>query len=1045
MQSLIRYFIKYPVLGNVIIVALVLFGLLGYMNMRTTFFPPVPSKIIRITTIYPGASPQEIEEGIILKIEDNLKSVTGIDRITSTSRENNGSITIEIESSSDINLVLEDVKNAVNKIPSFPVGMEPVVVSKVEPREFGISFAVSGNVSLKTLKKQARKIERDLLNKDGVSKLSLSGFPAEEIEIAFRENDLRRYNLTFAQALTAVQKNNILTTGGKVKTSNEELLIRANLRGYYANEIENSVVRALPDGTVLRLKDIANVSDRWSENPNRVYFNGKPAVTVELQTTNDEDLFILVDIVTKYIDEFNSKEQTVKLELLRDGSKIVKQRREILEENGIIGIFLVVLLLSLFLNFRLSFWVALAIPLAFLGMFALAALCGTTINVMSLLAMILVIGILVDDGIVIAENIYQHYERGENPLKAAVDGTLEVLPSVTSAILTTVLAFLVFGFLDGAMGDRSKDIAFVVIGTLMISLVEGILILPAHIAHSKALHTKKTDKSKLEKKMESILARLRNKYYAPVLNFSLAHPSIALAIPVAALIITFGAVKGSIIKTTFFPVIEFDRVDVVMELPAGSRDHIVDSILVYMEKKVWQANEEMKKEREDGKDIVEIVTRKIGPGTHQGKLQISLLDGEIRNISIIDMNNIFRKKIGPIPEAEKLTYGLNTRWGMPVSVSIVGGNLKDIRQAKNDLKTELLKISRLKDVQDNDPPGLREIEITLKEKAYALGLNAADIMNQVRAGFFGAQAQRILRGIDEVKVWVRYEGVDRNSISKLEDMRIRLANGNSYPLREIADLSIVRGVMSINHTNGQRQITVSADIADRKTSVTDILDNIRKNIIPGMKQKYPEMEFKFEGQSREGGKTTNAMTKVALPILILMFMIVVFTFRSFGQTLLVFLIVPFSLVGVAWGHFVQGYIMSILSLFGVIALVGIVINDSLVLVNAYNMGLKRGLKVRDAIYEAGISRFRPVILTSLTTIAGLGPLIFESSFQAQFLSPMAIAVAYGLLWGTGLTLLMLPSLLILWNNIKVYSKWIFVENKPSPESLEPAVIEEREV
>ncbi|MFA8342443.1 MAG: efflux RND transporter permease subunit, partial [Rhodothermaceae bacterium] len=799
MQSLIRYFIKYPVLGNVIIVALVLFGMLGYMNMRTTFFPPVPSKMISISATYPGASPQEIEEGIILKIEDNLKSVTGIDRTTSVSRENSGSITVEIESSSDLNLVLEDVKNAVNRIPSFPVGMEPVVVSKVEPREFGISFAVSGDVSLKTLKEQARKIERDLLNKEGISKLSLSGFPAEEIEIAFRENDLRRYNLTFAQALSAVQKNNILTTGGKIKTSKEELLIRANLRGYYASEIENSVVRALPDGTILRLKDIANVNDRWSENPNRVYFNGKPAVTVELQTTNDEDLFILVELVTQYIDEFNSKDQIIKLDVLRDGSKVIKQRSDLLEENGIIGIFLVVLLLSLFLNFRLSFWVALAIPLAFLGMFALGALYGMTINVMSLLAMILVIGILVDDGIVIAENIYQHYERGEKPMKAAVNGTLEVLPAVSSAIMTTILAFLVFWFLEGAMGDRARDIAFVVVGTLVISLLEGVLILPAHIAHSKALHTKSTDKSKLEKKMESIFSHFRDKYYAPVLNFSLSHPSIALAVPIAALIITFGALKGSLIKTTFFPVVEIDRVDAVLELPAGSRDHVVDSILVYMEKKVWQANEEMKKERADGKDVVELVTRKVGPGTHQGSLGITLLDGEIRKVSIIDMNNLFRDKIGPIPEAEKLTYGLNRRWGMPVSVSIVGGNLKEIREAKNDMKNEFLKMRNLKDVQDNDPPGLREVEITLKEKAYALGLNAADVMNQVRAGFFGGQAQRILRGIDEVKVWVRYEDIDRNSISKLEDMRIRLANGNSYPLREIADLSIVRGVMSINH------------------------------------------------------------------------------------------------------------------------------------------------------------------------------------------------------------------------------------------------------
>lgn len=1045
MQSLIRYFIKYPVLGNVIILALVVFGFFGYINMRTTFFPPIPSKLIQVSAVYPGASPLEIEEGIILKIEDNLKGVTGIDRTTSISKENSGQITVEIESNSDIDLVLEDVKNAVNRIPSFPAGMEPIVVFKVEPREFGISFAVHGDVSLKTLKEQARKIERDLLNKEGVSKLSLKGFPDEEIEIAFREDDLRRFNITFAQAIAAVRNSNILTTGGKIKTSVEELLIRANLRGYYAKEIENAVIRALDDGTVLRLKDIANVKDRWSENPNRVYYNGKSAVTVTLQTTNDEDLFQLVEVVKGYIDEFNSKDQAIKLDVLRDGSEVVKQRSDILKENGIIGIFLVVLLLSLFLNYRLSFWVAIAIPLSFLGMFALASMYGMTINVMSLLAMILVIGILVDDGIVIAENIYQHYERGEKPMAAAVKGTIEVLPAITSAILTTVLAFFMFWFLEGAIGDRSRDIAFVVVGTLLFSLVEGVLILPAHIAHSKALHTSKKDKGKLEQKIENIFFSIRDKYYAPMLRFAINHPTISIAIPIAAFIITIGAVRGSIIKTTFFPVLEIDRVDVVLELPAGTRDHVIDSILVYMEDKVWVANEELKSQREDGKDVITAVTREIGPGTHQGNLRITLLEGETRKISSIEMNNILREKVGTIPEANKLTYGLNSFWGLPVSISIVGGKLNDIRQAKTDLRTKLEKMSELKDIQDNDPPGLREVEINLKEKAYALGLTAADVMNQVRAGFFGGQAQRILRGIDEIKVWVRYEEGDRSSIAKLEDMRIRLTNGNVYPLREIADLSIVRGIMNINHLNGQRQITVSADIADRKTSVTDILADIQQNIIPGMEKRYPDMEFRFEGQSRESGKTTEAMTKVTLPIMVLMFMIVVFTFRSFGQSIIVFLIVPFSLVGVGWGHFFQGYIMSILSLFGIIALVGIVINNSLVLINAYNLALKRGKTVKEAILEAGLNRFRPVVLTSITTVVGLGPLIFETSFQAQFLSPMAISVAYGLLWGTGLTLLMLPSLLMILNGVKVYTKWIFVKEKPTPESVEAAIIEEKEV
>lgn len=1045
MRQMITYFIKYPVLGNVFIFAMVLFGLFGYMNLTTTFFPTVPSRNITIQAVYPGASPQEIEEAIVLKIEDNLKGVTGIDRSTSVSSENVGQINIEILTGSDIDVVLQDVKNAVGKINSFPIGMEPVLVYKQEPREFGINFGINGDVELKVLKSYARKVERDLLSVDGISKISLSGFPDEEIEISFREADLLAYGLTFTEVANAVKKGNITVTGGKIKGDKEELLVRADVKGYYAEEINNLVVKSSAGGTIIRLKDVADVKDRWAENPNRFYFNGKPSVQVTVQTTNNEDLFYVTDYVKEYIKEFNEKNSVVSADILRDGSDIIQQRKDILSSNGIIGIFLVVLLLSLFLNYRLSFWVALSIPLSFLGMFALALIYGMTINVMSLLAMILVIGILVDDGIVIAENIYQHYEKGKTPLQAAVDGTMEVLPSVISAVLTTIVAFMTFMFLEGAMGDRAGDIGFVVMATLIISLVEGIFILPAHIAHSKALHTKPEKEFLLVRKMEEYLFRFRDKFYGPILKFVIKHTAVAIAVPIAAFIITIGALKGSIIKTTFFPVLEFDRVDVTLEMAPGTRDYIIDSILVSMEKKVWQLNEEMKNERTDGLDVIKSVGRSVGPGTHQGSLSLTLLEGETRNVSSMEMTARVREKIGNIDQAQKLSYGQRTHWGMPVSISLVGGNLDDIRAAKVELKNELRKMSSLKDVIDNDPPGLREVNIRLKEKAFALGLTTKDVMDQVRQGFFGGEAQRILRGIDEVKIWVRYEEPGRRTISQLEDMRVKFPGGIEYPLSEIATLSVEPGIMSINHINGQREITVEADIANSSISVTDILDDVRANIITGLHSKYPDIKFDYEGQQRESGKTMKAMMKVLPPVLIIMFIIVVFTFKSFMQAIIVFVMIPFSLVGVAWGHFIQGYILSILSLFGIIALAGIIVNDSLVLVGAMNRLLKEGKDFNTALYEAGISRFRPVLLTSLTTIAGLGPLIFEPSFQAQFLSPMAISVAYGLLWGTGLTLLMLPAFLVLANRLKVVWYWLISGKKPSYEEVEHAVREEYEV
>jgi multidrug efflux pump subunit AcrB len=1042
MSSIIRNFIKYPILGNSILITILLFGYFGFRSLTTTFFPQIPSRIITIQAAYPGASPEEIEEAIVLKVEDNLKGVTGIERTTSVSRENYCQITVEVLTGFDIDVVLQDVKNAVNMVSSFPVGMERLTIFKQEMRNFAIDFVIYGNVDLTILKKYARRAERDLLSVEGISKITLSGFPDEEIEISFRENDLRAYGLTFEQVRNAVSKANVRTTGGKIKGSEEELLIRANVKGYYAKELENHVLKSTPDGVIIRLKDVADIYDRWSENPNRVYYNGKPAVRVILQNLNQEDLFYMTDIVKDYLEDFNQKYPEVQASVTRDGSEIIQERINILSKNGILGLILVLLFLSLTLNPRLSFWVAIAIPVSFAGMFMVGPMYGLTINVMSLMAMILVLGILVDDGIVIGENIYQHHERGEKPIQAAVNGTMEVLPAVVSSILTTVVIFTTFFFLEGGLGDRTRDIAFVVIATLLVSLIEGIFILPAHIAHSKALRVTVTQKSRLEKWTDSILKKVRERLYGPLLRFCIYNPIIAVAIPVALFLITMGALKGSVIKTTFFPIIERRDINITLEMPAGTPDTITDSIMTDLEEKVWQVNQLYKQEHQDSLDLILSITRSIGPGTHQGDISATLISPELRDWSAIDTQNRIRDQIGRVKDAEKLEIGGRGNFGKPISIALASNNLEQLREAKVKLKEELQQIDKLRDVVDDDPPGLREVHISLKEKAFALGLSTAEVMTQVRSGFFGTEAQRILRGIDEVKIWVRYEQPDRSTLTKLEEMRIRLNDGREFPLAEIADFKMERGVMTINHINGQRQITVEADIANPMESVPDILTDIEAEILPEIITTFPDIRFHFEGQSRENEKTMRAIGRVLPPILLTMFFIIVITFRSFAQAIIVLLLIPFSLVGVLWGHYVQGYIVSMLSLFGTIALAGIVVNDSLVLVNAMNRILKKGKNFQDAIYEAGISRFRPVLLTSLTTIAGLGPLIFERSRQAQFLSPMAISVAYGLLFGTMLTLLMLPALLVLFSRIKVYVVWFVKGVKPRPESLEPAVKEE---
>lgn len=1038
MRSIVAYFIKYPITGNLLMVLILLFGWFGLQSIRSTFFPQTESKTISVQVVYPGSSPQEIEEGIVAKIEDNLKGVTGIDRISSVSRENSGTVSVEVESSYDTDKVLQDVKNSVDRISSFPSGMEPPVVYKQERLDFAISFALSGNVSLKTLKEFARACENDILAIDGISKVTLSGFPDEEIEISFREADLRAYKITFDQASAAVRKANLEITGGKVKGKDEELLIRARSKRYYGKDLQNIVIKSTPEGKIVRLSDVATISDQWAaDNPSRSYLNKKPSVVVTIQNTINEDIFDITEKVQAYIKEYNENNKVVRATVIRDGSEYLRQRIDLLVNNGMVGAILVVIFLALFLHYRLAFWVAISIPICFMGMFILGSFFGMSINVISLFGMILVIGILVDDGIVIAESIYQEYEKGNNPTDAAVEGTMKVLPAVFSAILTTVVAFSLFYFIEGRIGDIFSNMAFVVICTLIFSLVEGAFILPAHVSHSKALKSK--EPTKVEQLTSRLMNWLRSTFYAPVLRFSLKNKFFSIVIFIAMFLVTLGAFKGGIIRTTFFPFVERDNLTVSLSMPAGTRETITEKWIEHIESAVYEVNNDYKKKY--GKKMITKVERNVGPSTYEANLQLALIGGEERPLASFQITDAIRKKAGPIPMAEKVAYNISSPFGRAISVSLLGFDKKELDAAKEELKEEMAKMKVLKDVVDSDQQGLREINIELKDKARQLGFQVQDILNQVRQGFFGSEAQRLQRGVDEVKVWVRYEEKDRSTFANLENMRIRTVAGQEFYLKDLATFSVKRGVIAINHLDNKREIKVEADLANPNSSATEVIRKVRAEILPGILAKYKSVQVSYEGQSRSSAKTGESIGKAGPPILVLMVALIMLTFRSVSQTIAVVLLIPFGLVGVAWGHVIHGMAISILSMLGIIALIGVLVNDALVFVSAVNSNLKEGQKYDDAVYAAGLSRFRPILLTSLTTIAGLGPLIAEKSMQAQFLIPMAISLAYGLAMATAITLILLPVLLVIFNRFNVMILWFWKGEKPSSEVVEPAVRE----
>ncbi len=1047
---------------NIFILAFVVFGIVGMLSLKSSFFPLSESKNILITITYPGASPQEIEEGIVLKIEDNLKGLEGVERVTSTSRENSGSINVEIEKGREVDFMLLEVKNAVDRVPTFPTGMEPLIVAKLEAVRPTISFAISGkDIPLATLKQIGRQIENDLRAIDGISQIQIDGYPDEEIEIAVDENRLLAYNLSFNEVSQAVANHNILVTGGNIKTDTEEYLIRANNRSYFGDELSNIVVRGDSEGRTVRLKDVATIRDRFSETPNASYFNGELAVNVTITSTNTEDLLGSSDNVKEYIKDFNEKYTNVQLQIIDDRSVTLNQRTQLLTENAIVGMLLVLGFLSLFLNTRLAFWVAFGLPIAFLGMFIFAPMFDVTINVLSLFGMIIVIGILVDDGIVIAENIYQHYEDGKPPVQAAIEGTMEVIPPILSAIITTVLAFSIFLFLDSRIGEFFGEVSVIVILTLLVSLVEALIILPAHLAHSKALH-KLDDKPKtgiaqvfaklrvINKIGDNIMAYMRDKWYGPALKFALQYKILTFALFFMALVLTFGSIGGGIVRTAFFPMVASDQISIELRMPNGTNEKVTDSIISLIQEKAHIVNDELSEKYLKGMDKKLFVNmiKNLGPGSSSARLEINLLPGEERpdNIRTDMVTGRLRELVGPVIGVESLIYGSGGNFGgSPVSVSLLGNNIAELKAAKDELKQAMLNNANLKDVTDNDPAGIKEIRLQLKENAYLLGLDLRTVMNQVRAGFFGTQAQRFQRGQDEIRVWVRYDRENRSSITDLDEMRIVAPNGDRIPLNEIANYTIERGDVAINHLDGRREIQVSSDLTDAETtSGTDAMAWIRSEVMPEIVSKYPSITPSYEGQNREANKLFGSLGFVGPIVLFLIFITIAFTFRSISQPLLLILLVPFSLTAVAWGHWIHGFPINILSMLGIIALIGIMVNDGLVLIGKFNINLRNGLKFDEALYEAGRSRFRAIFLTSATTIAGLAPLLLERSRQAQFLKPMAISIAYGIAFATILTLLMLPLFLSFGNSVKVVAKRLWTGEKVTPEEVERAIRERDE-
>lgn len=1036
MKELVKFFIKRPLWANAVIVVTILFGVYNLSSMNKSFFPELDPLTVVVNVAYPGASPEEMEEGVTIKIEQALRGIDGVEQITSTSSENVANIQVKGFENADMDEIYKDVENAVSSINSFPQGAEKPVITRLKSNpmsEMVATLNLKGNKDLMVLKKEGDRIENDLFSSGLISLIELNGFPELELIIDVREADLLKYGVLIDEISLAIQRNNQDLTGGILRNDKEELIIRSRERTTDPEEIEAIVLRTTPAGEKITIGDVASARLDFSESSFEVFSEGAPAITIDVKKTPDQDLEQITDFLKEYIADYNQADYPAELSMQYEYNASLQDRISLLTSNGFMGLILVLLMLGLFLSTRLSLWVAFGIPFSFLGMFVIANAIGLTINMISLFGMILVVGILVDDGIVIAENIYSHFERGKNPFKAALDGAMEVMPSVFTSVLTTIAAFSILLFVDKM--EMMREMPKVVIIALAFSLLEAFIILPVHLASKKVLSPTRegTLRFSIRSKITSAITYFKDKIFMDVLAFIVKRHRAYVLAPLLFTVFIIMFSRMGLINFTFFPEIKPDRVFMEVAFEQGTGKEITKKWLTAAEEVIVEANDELASETGDTLlsqySILLGNSRNLGEqGFHTGSITM-IIDGEGKRTPVDSLISRINQKVKGIENTRLATnYFLGSgfnNFGKPVEFSFTGNDDEQIRAAKDKFKEYLAEIPLVSNLKDNEPLGRKEINLKMKPEADFYGLGIFEVTKQVRQGVFGQEAQRVIIGTDEVKIWIRYDETDRQTQHDLNNIHIKTPEGKQILLSELATYTIERGPVSLKRRDGRREIVVDASVDD-PTKVGQVNGQIIAEVIPKINAEFPGVDVIQRGQGERSNDALNSMMMNVMILFVVMIIIMSLNFSSVWQALLILLVVPAGIAGGILGHSLIGIPVSILSAFGMIALIGILINDSIVFLDTYNRNLLDGMGTKEAVMDAAKSRFRPILLTSVTTVAGLLPLILETSFQAQFLIPMAVSIAFGLLFGTVFILFFFPTIILVHNDMR--RAWNYVLN-----------------
>lgn len=1028
---MIAWFTRNGVAANLLMLTIAAIGLHSvFSRLPLEVFPNFALDMVNVSFVYRGATPEESEEGVVLRVEEAIHDIEGIKEITAIASEGSATVSIEIDSGYDPRALLDDIKNKVDAISTFPNEVERPIYNLTQVKRDVISVVISGKGSELALRQMGERVRDDLTNIPGITQVELDSVRNYEVSIEVPANTLDAHGLTLSEVSDAISRSSLDLSAGEVRTQGGDYLVRTRGQAYTREEFENIVVLSRPDGTHLTLADIAVVRDGFEEVPIESRFNGQPSVVIEVFRVGDQNAIDIADAVKQYVaDSEVWLPEGYDMDYWRDDSRIVKARLSTLMRSAIQGGLLIFLLLALFLRMSVALWVCVGIPISFLGALLVMPELGATINIISLFAFIVVLGIVVDDAIVTGENIYSHLQHEKDSTMAAIRGTQEVAVPVTFGVLTTAAAFLPLYFVEGFRGKLFAQIPIVAISALLFSLIESKLILPSHMKHVRAYHDdpdRHTFFVRWQQRFANGFEQFIIRRYQPVLRAAMRHRYTTWSLFVAALILSFAVIASGQLRFVFFPRVQSETARASLSMNPGTPFEETQRHIKRM-LEAAQLIQDKYIDPETGESIIINILSTVGHGghgqgggAHVGRVMFEIVSPEKRSLEITSSELVreWRGLIGIIPGAQEVSYRAEIgRGGSPLEVRLQGTDLEALNTVAEQLQVRMLEYAGVFDITTSAGDGKEQIELRLKPEAELLGITLQQLARQVRGAFFGLEAQRIQRGREDVRVMVRFPKDERDSLADLQQMRIRTPTGSEVPLGEVAYVSFGRSDDNIRRIDRRRIVNISADVdkenADIEAIKTDLLDYAQ-----GLTAAYPGLDAKLSGEAEEQAESFGSLKLGLWFVLAVIYILLAIPFKSYGQPLMVMSVIPFGVIGSLLGHMLLGFDLSLISMMGMLALTGVVVNDSLVLVDYTNRRRNEGVELFEAVSKAGVARFRAVMLTSLTTFAGLMPLIFERTTQAQFLKPMAISLGFGILFATAITLILIPVNYMILEDIK---------------------------